>query len=227
MLLSQSDQLVGHYLLLDTPLDDAPQSFNRIQLWTIRRQKHQLQVKIDCEFSNFFRMMWRVIVKYHIHLLVWINELLSQQRKKLDHILLVGGITLHEDWLRKTGTDGTKDSDPLPTQFRKSPLHWIVCWSPSAVVPHPQVKRWLIEVNERFVFFYQPCQMQSKGVDRSFWTIGRLTVGETHDSISNVVLQVKLSERILVDWHSFIQLQLKTTLLERQVGPLLHHCIAE
>ena len=64
-----------------------------------------------------------MIVKYHIHLLVWINELLSQQRKKLYHILLVGGITLHEDWLRQTGTDGPKDSDPLATQFRKSPLY--------------------------------------------------------------------------------------------------------
>ena len=77
MQLREINQFVVDQMLLDFPLDDSPQGFNRIQLRTIRRKEHQLEVQILGQLSDFFGVVAGMVIQDDEDFFIRIGERLS------------------------------------------------------------------------------------------------------------------------------------------------------
>ena len=78
--------------MLHVALDNRPQRLNRVQLWTVRRHEHQLEVEVRRSFSHQLSVMRGMVVKYYIELLIE-GKLLPKQIKEIQHTFLVRGCT--------------------------------------------------------------------------------------------------------------------------------------
>ena len=105
-------------LFLDIALFNTPQSFYRVQLRTVGRQKHEFEVQVCRKLRHIFRVVARVIVKKNVNFLVGIDKLLAQQRQKLQDTFLVGRHCLHKHCFLHARTDGPKNCDFLAAEFQ-------------------------------------------------------------------------------------------------------------
>jgi len=78
MLLGEQDQLIVYQMLLHFALDDSPKSFYRIQLRTVRRQEHQVEVQVLSQFSDFFRMMARMVIEHYENSFIGVSKRFPQ-----------------------------------------------------------------------------------------------------------------------------------------------------
>jgi len=223
VLLRQSHQPEIHQVLLDLPLDDTPERLDRVQLRAVRGQEHELEVEIPGQFRDVLGVMRRVVVEDHKDFLVGVREVLAKLAKELHHVLLTRGGGLHEDRPLQAGADGAEHGDACAAELGMRPLHCAVRGGPCACAPHPHVEGGLVEVDNRFLLLHQTGQVQGESHHRLLGTILRLLVAEPDDSVLDVVLHVKVTERVGLDADVQVLFQLYAALLEAHEAPALEY----